>query len=540
MARRREIERRCEMLRELTHDKKYNEAWDLISELAPEDMDSVMDLKLMAEVQEKTGHYEEMKATYLYLFNSTKIRRHLKDYIEVLIRIGEFGDAKVYLKEFEKMDGAVADDFELRFSMAEALGASTDEKIKLLEDFKKEEYMESWGKMLAEAYQTVGREEDYKREMADLHLWFGGARILPDEEEKVDPATTQVVKETSENLAARLEAESEIVTAINEHVGEEVSRIVEQSAGVQEPEKSSSPTLDDMLKQTGRTKIEQLEVEPVQPTESLQLDPDQYTPEPPIVGYTGPVQQPVYAEPEQSEYVDTPAYNTDEVYTTEDPYADSSAPIIEGVGTPHTASGEEYVEDARGGFEAKYLNRRGQAETVGTPVKTDDPSKARRIEKMFAVDDNYEEGPEDVSGRGIRYWTPRDVIAKLRRRDYEPPHFVLAGGEDKMTLTMTKRISKELTRLGYSTAQKVIRITAERMNELRLIDQIDRILGRCLLVTEAAELTRESVDQLMQVMHEFGEEFVVVLSAPFDEIDCFLQIYPDLSDLLGYKVRMVY
>jgi len=105
---------------------------------------------------------------------------------------------------------------------------------------------------------------------------------------------------------------------------------------------------------------------------------------------------------------------------------------------------------------------------------------------------------------------------------------------------MTKKISKELTRLGYNSAQKVMRITAERMNSIHLMDQIDRLIGRCLLVTEAAELTKESVDELMQVIHEFGDEFVVVLSGPFDEIDCFLQIYPELSEELGYKVRMVY
>ena len=85
-----------------------------------------------------------------------------------------------------------------------------------------------------------------------------------------------------------------------------------------------------------------------------------------------------------------------------------------------------------------------------------------------------------------------------------------------------------------------MRITAERLNKLRLEDQIDKLIGNCLLITEAAELTKGTVEQLMAVMHEFGEEFVVVLAAPFDEMDCFLEIYPELAEQLGYKVRMVY
>lgn len=506
---RREIERRCELLDELVESGKFGEAWELISDLDPEEVESIYDLKHMAEVQEKTGHFEEMKKTYLHIFNTTNARHNLKDFIEVLIRIGEMGEAKLYLKEFEKIDGAVVDDFELRYAIAEASGLSLEERIELLEDFKKEEYMESWGKRLAEAYRQAGREEDAKQELADLHLWFGGARILPDEPEKEDTEAKAVVAETSENLAARMEAASEIENAISEHVGEEVSRIVAEGAS-SKPD-SSEPTLDDMLSETGRTQIERLEVETAPKNAGpITLDPSQ--------PYPG-------NEREQEE---------------ED--GDPSAPIVESVGMPKTASGETVSEEQghHVSFEAKYLNRRGQAETVGEPVKTDDPEKAKRIEQMFAVDENYEEGPADISSRGIRYWTTNDAVAKLRRRDFEPPHFVLAGGEERITMTMTKKLCKELSRLGYNSAKKVVTITGERMNSIRLEDQIDRLVGRCLLVTEAAELTKESVEQLSKAIREFGEEFVVVLSGPFDEIDCFLEIYPELSELLGYKIRMLY
>lgn len=499
---RREIERNLETLHELVQEESFEEAYRISENLPLEDIDSVQDLRNVALAQEKTGHFDEMKETYLQLVNMTTVRHSLKEFISVLIRIGEFGEAKVYLKEFEKMDGAVADDFELRYAMAEADGASDEEKIELLQEFKSEEYMEAWGKKLAELYKKAGRDEEYKQEMADLHLWFGGARILPDDEPETDHEEKNVGGIIEENLAARMEAESDIENAISEHVGSEVSRIVEQSSDSEMYEEHKEPTLDEMLSETGRTMIEQLEVEPVQKPVRLSVES---------------VEQP------------------------EEEYAlDPDAPIIESVGAPKTLSGAPIEEKQHISLEAQYLNRHGPAETVGEPVKTDDPSKARRLEAMFAVDDDYEEGPADVSDHGIRYWTTKDIVAKVRRRDFDPPHFVLAGGEEKITLTMTKKISKELTRLGYNSAQKVMRITAERMNSIHLMDQIDRLIGRCLLVTEAAELTKESVDELMQVIHEFGDEFVVVLSGPFDEIDCFLQIYPELSEELGYKVRMVY
>ena len=275
----------------------------------------------------------------------------------------------------------------------------------------------------------------------------------------------------------------------------EVSRIVE--AGVSTPIENKEPTLDEMLSETARTRIERLEVEE-----------------------TPRNTQPVPMDPEE--------------------YGDPDAPVMESVGTPRTASGGVPEEGHHVSFEAQYLNRRGQAETVGEPVKTDDPEKAKRVEQMFAVDENYEEGPTDISSRGIRYWTTNDAVAKLRRKDFEPPHFVLAGGEERITMTMTKKLCKELARLGYNSAKKVVTITGERMNTIRLEDQIDRLVGRCLLITEAAEMTKESVDQLLKAIRDFGEEFVVVMSGPFDEIDCFLEIYPELSEALGYKIRMLY
>lgn len=523
---RREIDRRLEMIRELANEKSYDEGWKMIEDLDPEELDSVQDIKAMAEIAEKTGHYDLMKSAYLHLFNLTNVRRNLKTFIEVLIRIGDIGEAKVYLKEFEKMDGAVADDFDLRYSMAMAVGVDLDEKIRLLEEFKKEEYMENWGKKLAEAYRQAGREDDYKNEMADLHLWFGGARILPDEEEEQDPEELRVVAETEENLAARLEAESEALNAISSHVGKEVSKIVEDSDdGFTE---QHEPTLDDMLSATGKQKIEQLEVEPTGDIGRLDVD----HPEP----------QPVFVDPKPQHVEEERGYEEPVEEDEEDEEdGEPDQPVRESVSTPKTASGAPLEpEEPHISFEAQYLNRMGQAETVGEPVRTIEPVKAKKFEELFAADENYEESPPDMSDRGIRYYTTRDVIARLRRRESEPPHFVLAGGEERITLTMTKKISKELTRLGYTSAQKVMRITAERMNSIKLEEQIDRLIGRCLLVTEAAELTKESVHQLMWAMHEFGEEFVVVLSGPFDEIDCFLDIYPELAEQLGYKVRMMY
>lgn len=51
-----------------------------------------------------------------------------------------------------------------------------------------------------------------------------------------------------------------------------------------------------------------------------------------------------------------------------------------------------------------------------------------------------------------------------------------------------------------------------------------------MLVTDAAELTKESVEKLKAVMEQEDEKVVVMLAGPFDEMDCFLDILPDLAE----------
>lgn len=40
------------------------------------------------------------------------------------------------------------------------------------------------------------------------------------------------------------------------------------------------------------------------------------------------------------------------------------------------------------------------------------------------------------------------------------------------------------------------------------------------------------------MIEDNGSDIVVMLSGPFDELDCFLSIYKDLSDKLIYKIHM--
>ncbi len=44
--------------------------------------------------------------------------------------------------------------------------------------------------------------------------------------------------------------------------------------------------------------------------------------------------------------------------------------------------------------------------------------------------------------------------------------------------------------------RSIVKITAEKLNQIDLSEQAGKIAGGCMLVTDAAELTKESVEKL--------------------------------------------
>lgn len=161
------------------------------------------------------------------------------------------------------------------------------------------------------------------------------------------------------------------------------------------------------------------------------------------------------------------------------------------------------------------------------------PARQPEPESMELLEDEH----QDISERGILYRTLKSTIAHVRG-DGEQPHFVFAGGEERIVLAVAKRITKELNHVGYLSARSIVKITADKLNKLELSSQIERLSGGCMLVTDAPEMTEKTVNDLLSLIEEYGDRIVVMLSGSFDETDCFLSIYPALSEKLVYKIHM--
>lgn len=169
---------RCAQIRELIEEKQYLEAMEEIEELRFEEVPTITDLYLFANLFLKAEKMDIAKELYYTVYHRTSSRPALYRLLMLTIRMGDLEEAKELYQAYEIVSGMTLDTYELKYRLAKAEGASYETLIEILEELKKNEYTEEWGYQLARLYELQGRREDCIAECEDLMLWFGSGNIV--------------------------------------------------------------------------------------------------------------------------------------------------------------------------------------------------------------------------------------------------------------------------------------------------------------------------------------------------------------------------
>lgn len=169
---------RCAQVRELIEEKQYLEAMEEIEELRFEEVPTITDLYLFANLFLKAEKMDIAKELYYTVYHRTSSRPALYRLLMLTIRMGDLEEAKELYQAYEIVSGMTLDTYELKYRLAKAEGASYETLIEILEELKKNEYTEEWGYQLARLYELQGRREDCIAECEDLMLWFGSGKIV--------------------------------------------------------------------------------------------------------------------------------------------------------------------------------------------------------------------------------------------------------------------------------------------------------------------------------------------------------------------------
>ena len=155
-----EYQLKTEHIRQVAARKEYGEAAKLCDTIDWTKIRDVKMLTLAADVYTAVGEYEKaidiLQQAYEYAAMGRRIVYRLT---ELALKADSYDDAKNYFEEFCRIAPNDQGRYILLYKMARYQKATLDEKIKILEAYKREDFDEKWAYELAVLY-AMNNEKD--------------------------------------------------------------------------------------------------------------------------------------------------------------------------------------------------------------------------------------------------------------------------------------------------------------------------------------------------------------------------------------------
>ena len=165
---------KLDQIKALSAEEGYMSAAEIADSINWNKIKNVNTLVKIGEIYEKAERYQDARDILLMAYDRSPIGRMIIYRLaEVAIKMGDYDAATEYYDEFVEI--APHDDMKyvLRYAIKKGQGASFDELIAILEEYKDEEYTEEWAYELAYLYHKAGKADKCIDACDELILWFG-------------------------------------------------------------------------------------------------------------------------------------------------------------------------------------------------------------------------------------------------------------------------------------------------------------------------------------------------------------------------------
>ena len=215
-----EYQLKTEHIRQVAARKEYGEAAKLCDTIDWTKIRDVKMLTLAADIYTAVGEYEKaidiLQQAYEYAAMGRRIVYRLT---ELALKADSYDDAKNYFEEFCRIAPNDQGRYILLYKMARYQKATLDEKIKILEAYKREDFDEKWAYELAVLYAMNNEKDKCIQLCDDIILWFGlgkyvekalslksqFAPLTPAQKEKVQKFADKKAQEENEKLQKKQE-----------------------------------------------------------------------------------------------------------------------------------------------------------------------------------------------------------------------------------------------------------------------------------------------------------------------------------------------
>ena len=566
-------------LRSMIEEKKFEEALQIAEQLEMGRIKDVSELKLIADVYRKCGKYDRAKELYYVIYQEHKIRKNLYTLIMICLKDKSFDEAEGLFKEYITIDKDSIFRYILRYRIDKSRNTDINMVIKDLEDIKKAFYMEDWGYELARMYHKAGRIDDCLAECDDLILWFGGGEVV----EKA-----RLLKmHYDENI------EEDILNTLQNSIGNDISRYMdtddEKAEKSDEEEVDSRVTpvnweeLDEQQEYPDVCNEEnyvKLDIKPGIKSWSDSIYNDTYNEKlkndalSEAAGFKNVMMEAARANQQEVEVVTiggdepeagTAATGRDEqeagaAATGRDEQETGAA--VTGIdeqeaGTAATGRDEQEAGAAATGRDEQETGAaatgRDEQEAGAAATGRDKPEATVQsgIDGSLDIDDGSAQGDRtegENAGTGsaaadghtefvlskygsrFNYIDAEELYNRMDIGIHAPANYVIALGNSDSASDIVREIAQKVKAHGYLRNPKIARISASKLNNIRLYDQIEELLGTCMLIENASEMSSKTVNVIIKIMDAHASEVVMIFVDEEEKISRFMLKEPILCN----------
>ena len=514
---------KCMEVRRLADSRKYAKALETLEKIDINKIKNITDLNTFAEVYRKTENYDKAQEVLLRIYDKAPSRRVLYKLVSLYVKAGRIGEAENYYQEYANMAPDTSERYILRYRLDKAVQADYQTRIHSLEQLKKTDYMEEWAYELAKLYHKAGMEEECIRECSDIILWFGegvivekarllrayyveGADILGtiqqpgpygeqesslETEDQENPAGSAADEKKTANDR---ETDEKSLFMNTRDLGQQIAYIsnLEKHEGLaKELQEDLKPTVNIqalMQAELGLNQPDMVEEEIVRLLREEEREPGEAAEAMETVEITGSMESAEAAEPAENQ---------------------------EGTAGSREEISEENLESNR---------KESEEQASKAPVFYAGGKEMSDIFKDFLEEPRMQ---EQLS----------ELLNEIQNGN-SAPHILITGEDDQRNAAMAKCLAKALRCMDKIPTSRVAKIQGSRLNGMNLTDKRDKLRDGTLLIEKARDLYVPTVKNIVDMIEDFGEHMVVILSDEHQALEILLEENYVLQEYFSYRIQL--
>ncbi len=477
---------------------------------------NMSDLSLIAEVYAENERYEEAVQLYLRIYEKTKSRKSLFQLVDLYIKLQKPEEAERYLKEYEKLASKDFYKYIFQYKIDKLKGEAYETLIETLVTLKNTEYMEKWAYELAKTYYKAGMEKECIQECSDIILWFGEgtfvekAKLLrsyysgeTDKEMIMEELKRRAMEDTGRLAHAEEIRQGEEDLKSSDTMEEDEESYTSADFSIEEEaedfENDLKKDIQDILIEEGEDNSE---------TEDY-LDPEEHADGGEITMVDeNPEEEEIPGEGEQLEEE-----------------ADVSQP--EPFPMQYTSSEREIAEQEV--EEALYQ--------LLEEEEMDEEDK-----KLKQIAGELEINPEEIFGNFLHVKSIKKQLVKslegILDVHTKTVQLLITGADGSGKTTLAKDITMFLYKTGKLKSSRIAKIKADKLNSIDIMTKRDTLKDCCLVVENASDLKRETIDGLLELCRILKGNIAVIFEENKKNINKLFRECPQLMDLFKNRIHL--